>query len=220
MIITKTTAEQLINDIDKRYPNTYSTDEKITWINDTMREIYKDIAVQEYYSFTTVKGQTIYTLPEDCAIEFIKNVEISSKAKTATNSDWGHFKSLKNSLRDQEMFEPSYYDGTEGTIGIFPKPTGSYKVNIYYNKRPKMITSLGDSIELDDRYTDLVKFKVLSIIAMSGHNPDIEIANQYILLYNNLVQEANQSKYEDQQQYPKVRDELRARLKYRRRRLV
>ena len=220
MIITKTTARQLINDIDKRYPNTYSTDEKITWINDTMREIYKDIAVQEYYSFTTVKGQTIYTLPEDCAIEFIKNVEISSKAKTATNSDWGKFKALKNSLRDQEMFEPSYYDGTEGTIGIFPKPTGSYKVNIYYNKRPKMITSLDDSIELDDRYTDLVKFKVLSIIAMSGHNPDIEIANQYILLYNNLVQEANQSKYEDQQQYPKVRDELRARLRYRRRRLV
>lgn len=183
-----------------------------------MKEIYKDLSVQEYYSFTTVTGQNIYVLPEDCSIDNIKNVEISSKAKTATNSDYGHFNALKSSLRDQEMFEPSYYDGTEGTIGIFPVPNGAYRINIYYNKKPKMITDLDDYIELDDRYTDLVKFKVLSIIAMSGHNPDIEIANDYILLYNNLMQEAMQSRYEDEQQYPKIRDELRARLKYRRRR--
>ena len=219
-IIGKTTAKQLIADIDTRFPNTYSEKDKIRWINDTMREIYKDLAVQEYYSFTTIKGQSIYSLPEDCSIELIKNVEISSKSKTTTNNDWGRFNALKNSLRDQDMYEPSYYDGTEGTIGIYPTPNGSYRVNIYYNKRPKMITFIDDYIELDDRYTDLVKFKVLSIIAMSGHNPDVEIANEYILLYNNLITEANQSKYEDQQQYPKIRDELRGRLKYRRRRLI
>lgn len=217
-IISRTTAKQLLTDIERRYPNTYAEEDKISWINDTMKEIYKDLAIQEFYSFNTIKGQNLYSLPDDCSIDNIKNVEISSMEKTATNSDWGEFKSLKNSLRDQEMYEPSYYDGTEGLLGIFPIPKGTYKINVFYNKRPKMITNIDDYIELDDRYTDLVKFKVLSIIAMSGHNPDIEIANQYILLYNNLVQEANQSKYEDQQQYPKVRDEQRPRVKYIRRR--
>ena len=43
------------------------------------------------------------------------------------------------------------------------------------------------NIELNDNYIDLVKYNVLSIIAMSGHNPDIELANEYILLYNNLI---------------------------------
>lgn len=217
-IISRTTAKQLLTDIDRRYPSTYAEEDKIAWINDTMKEIYKDLAIQEFYSFNTIKGQNLYSLPDDCSIDNIKNVEISSMEKTATNSDWGEFKSLKNSLRDQEMYEPSYYDGTEGLLGIFPTPKGTYKINVFYNKKPKMITNVDDYIELDDRYTDLVKFKVLSIIAMSGHNPDIEIANQYILLYNNLVQEANQSKYEDQQQYPKVRDEQKPRVKYIRRR--
>ena len=116
------------------------------------------------------------------------------------------------------MHEPSYYDGTEGTIGLYPIPKGTYRINIFYNKKPKMITNIDNYIELDDRFIDLVKYKVLSIIAMSGHNPDIEIANEYILLYNNLVHEANQSKYEDQQKYSVIRDEQRKRLKYLRRR--
>lgn len=217
-IVSRTTAKQILTDIDRRYPNTYSEEDKISWINDTMKEIYKDLAIQEFYSFNTIKGQNLYTLPEDCSIDNVKNVEISSKAKTVTNSDWGRFNALKSSLRNQDMYEPSYYDGTEGLIGIYPIPNGTYKINVFYNKKPKMITNVDDYIEIDDRYTDLVKFKVLSIIAMSGHNPDIEIANQYILLYNNLIQEANQSKYEDQQQYPRVRDEQKARLKYSRRR--
>lgn len=217
-IVSRTSARQLIADIDRRFPNSYSEQDKVDWINDTMKEIYKDLSIQEFYSFITVKNQNLYVLPGDCSIDNIKNATISSKAKTPTNSDWGVFRALKNSLRDKKMHKPSFYDGTEGMFGIFPTPMGSYKVNIYYNKRPKMITSIDDFIELDDRFTDLVKFKVLSIIAMSGHNPDIEIANQYILLYNNLVQEANQSKYEDQQEYPVIRDEGRASLKWRRRR--
>lgn len=217
-IVSRTTAKQLINDIDKRYPNTYTTEDKIIWINDTMKQIYKDLSVQEFYSFMTMKGQRQYVLPENCSIDNIKNVEKSEKVITINNRDYGNFNALKFSLRNQEMFEPSYYDGTQGTIGLYPEPDGKYKINIYYNKKPKMITNIDDYIELDERYTDLVKYNVLSIIAMSGHNPDIEIANQYILLYNNLIQEANQSKYEDQQQYPKIRDEQRARLKYRRRR--
>ena len=216
--ISKVTARQLLSDIDERYTNTYSEARKIGWINDSLRKIYKDLAVQESYSFTTVKGMNQYVLPEDCCMELIKNVEKSTKPKTASNEDYGDFVALKNSLRNQKMYKPSYYDATDNCIGIFPVPDSSgYKINIYYNKRPKTITSLDNYIEIDERYVDLVKYDVLSVIAMSGHNPDIEIANQYILLYNNMMQEANQSKYEDQQQYPKIRDERRNSLRYRRR---
>ena len=69
-----------------------------------------------------------------------------------------------------------------------------------------MVTKLEDYIELDDNYIDLVKYNVMSIIAMSGHNPDIELANEYILLYNNLVQKANENKNEQQQRYPVIKD--------------
>ena len=54
-IISRTTANQIITDIDVRYPNTYSEADKIRWINDTMKEIYKDLSVQEFYTFNTTR---------------------------------------------------------------------------------------------------------------------------------------------------------------------
>ena len=50
----------------------------------------------------------------------------------------------------------------------------------------------------------------MSIIAMSGHNPDTELANEYILLYNNLVARANENKNEQEQRYPIIRDMKRS----------
>ena len=55
-IISRTTAKQLLTDIERRYPNTYAEEDKIAWINDTMKEIYKDLAIQEFYSFNMIKA--------------------------------------------------------------------------------------------------------------------------------------------------------------------
>ena len=218
-MITKITVRQIIEDINRRYPNTYTDNDKIAWINDTMRQIYVDIAVKDFYSFYTIKGQRVYALPENCDMRNIKSVEMSEKARNSSNEDYGRFFELHFALRDKDMFAHSFYDAMNGLIGLYPEPHESgNKVNIYYNKRPKMITSLDDYIELDDQYVDLVKYNVISTIAMSGHNPDIDIANEYILLYNNLVAEANQARFEDQVHYPKIKDVMRPLLKYRRRR--
>lgn len=118
----------------------------------------------------------------------------------------GNFDELKSYLPNEKMTIDGYFDGREGSIGIYPVPKDSRKIFIYYLKKPKMVTKREDFIELDDNYVDLVKFNVLSIIAMSGHNPDVEIANEYILLYNNLVMKANENKNEQQQRYPIIRD--------------
>ena len=218
-MISKITVRQIIQDIDRRYPNTYTDEDKMSWINDVMKQIYVDIAVDESYSFHTRKGQRVYSLPEDCEMRNIKSVEMSEKPKKDSLEDYGNFHELHFSQNNKDMFAHSYYDSMNGLIGFFPTPDDSgYKVNIYYHKIPKMITSLDDYLELDDQYTDLVKYSVISIIAMSGHNPDIDIANVYILLYNNLVMEANQARFEREPQYPTVKDAMRALLKYRRRR--
>lgn len=205
-IISRTTARQVLDDIQIRLPHSYTEDSLFLWINETMKKIYKDLAIQSKYSFTTRSGQEQYVLPEDCSIDMINSVTISDKARDENNPyDWGNFKELTSYLPNDKMTEPGYYDGREGTIGIYPKPKDVRKVDIYYMKKPQMVTSLDDFIEIDDNYVDLVKYNVMSIIAMSGHNPDIELANEYILLYNNLVQKANESKNEQQQRYPIIR---------------
>ncbi len=215
-IVSRTTVRQVLEDIQIRLPHTYNEDSLFLWINETMKKIYKDLAIQEQISFITQKDEDLYPLPEDCSIDLINSVTISTKAATkAYQDDWGDFKELKSYLPDEEMKSLGYFDGREGLIGIYPTPEDARKVNIYYMKKPKMITKLDDYIEIDDNYIDLVKYNVMSIIAMSGHNPDIELANEYILLYNNLVQKANENKNEQQQKYPIIRNLYRQRIRRR-----
>lgn len=205
-IVSRTTVRQVLDDIQVRLPHVYNEASLFLWINETMKKIYKDLAIQDQYSFTTRAGQELYVLPEDCSIDMINSVTISSKARDQNNPyEWGDFEELISKLSNEKLNCPSYYDGREGTIGIYPMPQDVRKIDIYYMKKPQMVTSLDDYIQIDDNYIDLVKYNVMSIIAMSGHNPDIELANEYILLYNNLVQKANENKNEQQQRYPIIR---------------
>ncbi len=205
-IVSRTTVRQILDDVQIRLPHSYDESSLFLWINETMKQIYKDLAIQSQYSFTTRNGQEQYVLPEDCSIDMINSVTISEKARDQNNPyDWGNFKEIISYLPNDKMDSPGYYDGREGTIGIFPTPTDTRKVDIYYMKKPQMVTSEDDYIELDDNYIDLVKYNLMTIIALSGHNPDIELANEYTLLYNNLVQKANENKNEQQQRYPIIR---------------
>lgn len=210
-IVSKTTVRQVLNDIQTRIPHEYEENSLLLWINETMKKIYKDLAIQSQYSFTTRSGQDLYSLPNDCSIDMINHVTVSMKARNQDNPyDWGDFEEIKSYLPNEKMSEKGYYDGREGAIGIYPTPQDTRKVDIYYMKKPKMVTNLDDYIEIDDNYVDLVKFNVMSIIAMSGRNPDIELANEYILLYNNLVMKANENKNEQQQKYPIIRNVRRS----------
>lgn len=206
-IVSRTTVKQVLDDIQVRLPHEYSQDTLFLWINETMKKIYKDLAIQSQYSFITSAGQELYSLPEDCSIDMISYVTRSNKARNQDNPyDWGGFKQLKSYLPEESMIEEGYYDGREGLIGLYPCPKDVRKIDVYYWKKPKMVTSETDYIELNDNYIDLVKYNLMSIIAMSGHNPDIELANEYILLYNNLVQQANEAKNEQEQKYPLIRN--------------
>lgn len=206
-IVSRTTVKQVLDDIQVRLPHEYSQDTLFLWINETMKKIYKDLAIQSQYSFITGAGQELYSLPEDCSIDMISYVTKSNKARNQDNPyDWGGFTQLKSYLPEENMIEEGYYDGREGLLGLYPCPKDVKKIDVYYWKKPKMVTSETDYIELNDNYIDLVKYNVLSIIAMSGHNPDIELANEYILLYNNLVGQANEAKNEQEQKYPLIRN--------------
>ena len=206
-IVSRTTVGQVLEDIAIRLPHEYQKETLYRWINETMKKIYKDLAIQSQYTFTTSAGQELYSLPEDCSIDMISYVTRSNKARDQFNPyDWGGFTELRSYLPEENMIEEGYFDGREGLIGLYPCPKDVRKIDIYYWKKPKMVTDNSDYIELNDNYIDLVKYNVMSIIAMSGHNPDVELANEYILLYNDLVQQANEAKNEQEQRYPIIRD--------------
>ena len=102
-IVSRTTVRQVIDDINVRLPHTYTNDSLFLWINETMKKIYKDLAIQEFYSFITSKGQELYVLPEDCSIDMINSVTISSKNKSSKE-----FTELRSYLPNENMKEAGY----------------------------------------------------------------------------------------------------------------
>ena len=206
-IVSRTTAKQVLDDIQVRLPHEYSQKTLFLWINEKKKKIYRDMAIQSQYSFITSAGEELYSLPEDCSIDMISHVTRSNNPRNQENPyNWGGFTELRSYLPNEKMSEEGYYDGREGLLGLYPCPKDVRKIDVYYWKKPDMITKETDFIQLNDNFIDLVKYNVMSIIAMSGHNPDVELANEYILLYNNLVTQANEAKNEQQQRYPVITD--------------
>lgn len=70
------------------------------WDNE---KIYKDLAIQEFYTFTTSANQELYSLPEDCQIEMITGVTISNNEKDQNNKyEWGGFSKLRPYMPNQK----------------------------------------------------------------------------------------------------------------------
>lgn len=95
-IVSRTTVGQVLDDIQVRLPHEYADDRLFIWINETMKKIYKDLAIQAQYSFITNAGQELYVLPEDCSIDMIEHVTKSQKARSQDNLyDWRKFWRIK-----------------------------------------------------------------------------------------------------------------------------
>ena len=83
-------AYKLIRSVNRQYPNNgfinaVSVDEESyagmiipedfkDIINECLQEIYKDVALEEIFSFPTVAGQNQYVLPDDCDLRDIVEV--------------------------------------------------------------------------------------------------------------------------------------------------
>lgn len=69
-----------INRVDVRedmyddYPKEMIDEDLRDLINETLQEVYIDVAIDEVYSFPTVGGQNQYVLPEDCDLRDIQEV--------------------------------------------------------------------------------------------------------------------------------------------------
>ena len=96
-IVSRTTVGQVLEDVQVRLPHEYTNDRMFIWINETMKQIYKDLAIQDNYSFNTRANQELYSLPQDCSIDMIDTVTMSMKARDENNPyDWGSFTELRS----------------------------------------------------------------------------------------------------------------------------
>jgi len=175
------TLQQLLDDIDTRLVNTFTATQKISWINSHQLEIWRYLASTELYEFDTVAGQSIYAMASDMRIDMIKSVLVSNS--TTIDGTEG-YTTYEYAGPDDEFDGSAYYDAL-GSLGIYPVPstaTGTgYNVKVSYEPSPVALSTntLTTVPSINVEYQDILKFRTMKIIAQSGNNPDVELANNY-----------------------------------------
>lgn len=215
------TVYQLLQRINTEYPNngfTYSEEVKadteidqafIDFINRALLRMDKFVLLDDIYEFPTIAGQCIYELPLNCKIENITDIVREMGRHTSIRLRYGS--------ESEHLVGYRYWNAYGNMIGINPIPRrDDEKITIFFKRTPRAVKTADDPIEIDDRWVDLLTYSVVADIASSGSNPDIEIANNYTLKYNTLLEEAmllrNQKPY-----YSKIKDNMRPPLAYIRR---
>lgn len=181
------TVQELLNDIDVLLPNTFTTAQKLVWMNEAQRLLFKYMNSMEVYEFTTVADQATYNMASDCTIDLIDSVQLCTDSEITVDSIFYQYRFVP---LNAEFTGNNYYEVPGGLIGLYPVPeeTG-YNVKIFYNKRPVLLSASDLTVtpNLNEDYQPALKSYTLSKIAKAGNNPDVELANNYMIEFNNYM---------------------------------
>jgi len=183
--------QNIIDDINVRYPNGYTDDQIIKWINQTVEENWEDLAFDEVYISTLTTGQTSYDLPDTVDFSGIIAVFVNEKEYTP--------KSLPD-YRTQNI----YFKDGEGKIAINPKPNGGENMYIFHLHKPEQISAATDDLHIRAQFIEIIKSAIFIIIAKAA--ADVDLANNYVADFNAAIEDARQRKVLYSAAYPKVRD--------------
>lgn len=210
--LTTETLEDVIADIDVMYPNDVSDEIKVRWINAELQSVYKDAFINFIHRVTTVADSGLYDLADNIQVKNILSPVYMSD--TTTISEDSSFTVYEYVRSHNDLIGNCYYDAKfnkKNQLGIYPKPTkNNLIITFAYKRKPSAVTAADQTVrpEIRDEWTDLLKYKCIMKLALSGNNPDVEVYNAYGRLYNALVAEVKKDRYEQEREYKRTRDVL------------
>lgn len=173
--------QQLLSEIDSRLPNTFTPTDKISWMNDMQNEIWRYMASTEPHEIDTIAGQPFYPMASDMKFDMIKAVLVSNSTVIDGTEGYAPY---EYAGPDDAFSGNNYYDAV-GCLGIYPVPSsdtgGGYNIKVFYEPSPVQLSTdtLTTIPSINSEYQDILKFRCMKVIAQSGNNPDVELANNY-----------------------------------------
>lgn len=196
----KRTLQQILDDIDVRFPNVYDNNQKIEWFNLAVHDIYKVIANKEMMKILTIKDQPFYFVSD--VANGIDQVEFELiDSVTIDNVDY------LPGLGDEALQGNMFFDVMGKYLGINPIPQEDGKpIYITYYKRPKELTSadLSNQPDINQDYIEMIKHRVFMIMAEAMG--DINRFNNHAIQYNNLLETAENEKRKQFSKFPTRKD--------------
>lgn len=203
------TIQQLLTTVNTTYRNTYSTDQKIEWMDTTQRQIYQAVPMESIpFVFQTVADFSFYPLPDDCDRFGIKQVTIE---KTAGTEKYETLEYISLESNQQLGTGSHFYSELDGEIFLNPLPTTEDEgknVVIIYNHRPAELSTL-DLTTVPDLPEDFQELLVLGCLErIARARGEIEDKNNFAADYEMLFRRYEKQYKLRQPEYYKPKDTM------------
>jgi hypothetical protein len=188
------TIQEILNYVDRKFPNQESTANKVIDLNKIYTEVFVKLKrLSNTYSLdatdVTVADQEEYDLPTGVKIEDILKLEVET-ADGSDEYDVFEYAGLNDSIRNKQVFmkgsaETKYYLYDDELALTSADRT----IRIYYNVRPITFSAgtLTAVPNIDLEYHSLLCYALIVELASQGNNPYRDVANYYQQKYDEFM---------------------------------
>jgi len=183
MSVYTDTLGEVLAYIDEVLPNSLTTSLKVTFINDEIKEIWRDMSPKILYEFTTVEDQTFYDLPDNYTFDQIYEDGLKVAKETGAVDEDTEYNTYSFCGSEDELIGYRFFNGMENNFGIYPEPDDAYNAKIKLLQYPTLYetTDTDEVIDLNKDYIKLLKLKVIARVAKTGTFPRVDLANNYTM---------------------------------------
>lgn len=174
------TSQEILDDVDLRYRNTFTTAQKLVWFNEEQRELFDILELDSPpYTFQTVEGENFYPFPEGFDITKIKVVTYQNQ--DTDNPAYGEIPFARN---EDHVDSPYgiWYTVVSNAFFLYVEDgvPADRNVYVYCDSDPDEVTTsnLSTSPNLPVKYQEILKLGILKRVAM---------ARKDVLMYNNYT---------------------------------
>lgn len=182
------TSQAILDDINLRYRNTFTTSQKLAWFNEEQRELFDILELDSApYAFTTVADENFYPFPDQFDVTKIKVVTMQIDDSATPN-----YIELPNKRNDDRQYaaygcpwwavvSDAFYLSFEDAL------PADRTIYIYCDSDPVEVTTanLSAAPDLPTKYQEILKFGVLKRIALA--RKDIDMHNAYDITYQEKI---------------------------------
>lgn len=171
--------QEILDDIDSEVSNAFTAKQKVGWINQTLRRLYRRFTLPDRVDkFQTATNVAFYPLPENCPQDRITAITVDNVPYKYKGGD--------------EEAPYSFYTFVQGQIMLQPTPYLVVDALVYYSPRPKDLseTDLNAVPEFPEDYHRLLVLG--AAIECAKRLPDVTTANNLTADFMELTKEADE----------------------------
>lgn len=183
-------SQQLLDDINLIYRNTFQTAQILVWFNEEQRELFDILELDSPpYTFVTVSGENFYPFPDQFDVTKIRSV--TYQVDSTVDPQYVEIPFAANDPYTQSPYAYPWYTIVSGAMYLyFPTDTdnvGGRNVYIYCEADPTEVTTANLSVspDLPTKYQGILKLGVLKRIAMA--RKDVVFHNNYSADYEQKI---------------------------------